>query len=245
MEIPKNIIPEDLGVEYVIYYRVSTQKQGRSGLGLAAQKDAVDAFIGTIPNAKKLKEFVEVESGKNAERPELNLAINYAKNNHATLLVAKLDRLSRDLHFITTLEKSGVDFVCADMPDANKLTIHLIASIAQHERELISQRTRAALTQAKKRGVKLGSNNPKVYEALKSARKIGNKKSRIQAKEFAKKMQVIIEPLLKAKMSKTDIVNHLNACGVKTYNDCEWDRKQLYRVMYKWHGEQNEEENVA
>ena len=235
MAIPKHINPEDLGVEYVVYYRVSTQKQGKSGLGLAAQKEAVNNFINTIPNAKNLKEFVEVESGKNAERPELGTAIEYAKQNHATLLVAKLDRLSRDLHFITTLEKSGVDFVCADMPDANRLTIHLIASIAQHERELISQRTKAALHQAKKRGVKLGASNPKIYEALKSARKVGNKKSKFQAKEFAIKMKVIIEPLLKANMSKTDIVNHLNACGVRTQYDCKWDRKQLYRVMQKWY----------
>ena len=219
---------------YVIYYRVSTQKQGRSGLGLEAQKEAVSQFLKTLPNARKLKEFVEIESGKNDSRPELLSAIEYSKKKMATLLVAKLDRLSRDLHFITTLEKSGIDFVCADMPDANKLTIHLIASIAQHERELISQRTKAALKQAKKRGIKLGANIPKVYEALKNANKIGNPTSKNNSKKFATKMKVIIEPLLRANMSKTDIVNHLNACGVKTSQNCEWDRKQLYRVMEKW-----------
>ncbi len=220
--------------DYVIYYRVSTQKQGKSGLGLAAQKEAVNSFITSVGKAKKIKEFIEIESGKNNDRPELNDAIEYAKKTHSRLLVAKLDRLSRDLHFITTLEKSNVDFVCADMPDANKLTIHLIASIAQHERELISQRTRAALKQAKKKGVLLGASNPKIYRALQESNKNGNPHLKNKAQDFAKKMKVIIEPLLRANMSKTAIVDHLNACGVPTAQNCKWDRKQLYRVIEKW-----------
>jgi DNA invertase Pin-like site-specific DNA recombinase len=139
---------------YTPYYRVSTQKQGTSGLGLDAQRVAVQAFAGS---AQLLTEYVEIESGKKNQRPQLLAAIAEARRVGSTLLIAKLDRLSRNAGFIFALRDSGVDFVCCDMPDANTLTVGLFAVIAQHERETISKRTKDALTAKKARGAQLGS----------------------------------------------------------------------------------------
>ena len=141
--------------QYIAYFRVSTQQQGRSGLGLEAQRQAVRTFLkgqGTL-----LQEFTEVESGKRNNRPQLNAAIAQAQQTGATLLIAKLDRLSRNAGFIFALRDSGVKFVAADMPDANHLTVGILAVIADHERQAISDRTKAALSALKVRGVQLGS----------------------------------------------------------------------------------------
>ena len=127
--------------KYVAYYRVSTRGQGESGLGLEAQKAAVAGFVKGVIVA----EYTEIESGKNNQRVELGAAIERAKQEKAVLVIAKLDRLSRNASFIFTLRDSGVNFQCVDMPDANTLTIGIFATLAQHERELISSRTKAAL----------------------------------------------------------------------------------------------------
>ena len=140
---------------YVPYYRVSTARQGQSGLGLEAQRAAVVAFV--ADPAQLLEEFVEVESGKKNQRPQLLAAIAAARAQGATLLIAKLDRLSRNAGFIFALRDSGVAFICCDMPDANTLTVGLFAVIAQHEREMISKRTIDALTAKKARGAVLGT----------------------------------------------------------------------------------------
>jgi len=132
--------------KYVAYYRVSTAKQGASGLGLEAQQYAVTGFL---KEGKVAGEYVEVESGKKNNRPQLLAAIEHTRKTKGTLIIAKLDRLSRNAAFIFTLKDSGVDFICADMPDANTLTIGIFAVMAQHERELISGRTKAALQQIK------------------------------------------------------------------------------------------------
>jgi DNA invertase Pin-like site-specific DNA recombinase len=139
---------------YVAYLRVSTQKQGQSGLGLEAQRAAVGAFTQA---AQVVGEFVEVESGKQNQRPQLAAAMALAKAKGATLLIAKLDRLSRNAGFIFQLRDAGVDFVCCDMPDANTLTVGIFAVLAQHERELISQRTKAALAAKQAQGAQLGT----------------------------------------------------------------------------------------
>ena len=138
---------------YVGYYRVSTEKQGKSGLGLEAQQTAVEAFIaGRGADTKLLSSFVEVESGKrSSNRPELMRAMEHARLTAATLLIAKLDRLSRDAHFLLGLQKAGVRFVAADMPEANELVVGIMAVIAQAERKMISARTKAALSEARKR----------------------------------------------------------------------------------------------
>ena len=140
---------------YVPYYRVSTARQGQSGLGLEAQQAAVRAFV--QDPAQLLTEYVEVESGKKNQRPQLMAAMTAARAVGGTLLIAKLDRLSRNAGFIFALRDSGVAFVCCDMPDANTLTVGLFAVIAQHERETISKRTKDALAAKKARGAVLGT----------------------------------------------------------------------------------------
>lgn len=140
--------------KYVSYIRVSTAKQGQSGLGLEAQRQAVQSFL---KDADHLTEFVEIESGKKDRRPQLVAAIYLAKANGATLVIAKLDRLSRNAAFIFKLRDTKVDFVCCDMPDANTLTVGIMAVMAQHERELTSKRTKDALAAKKAQGAKLGT----------------------------------------------------------------------------------------
>lgn len=141
---------------YVAYYRVSTQKQGQSGLVLEAQQQAVQEFLQQF-GGDLVSEFVEVESGKRSDRPEFIKAADYAELANATLLVAKLDRLSRDLHFITSLQKRGIKFKLADLPEIDQLTIHILAAMAEHEARMISLRTKQALKIAKERGTILGN----------------------------------------------------------------------------------------
>ena len=145
-------------MQIVSYLRVSTAKQGLSGLGMEAQRAAVAQFTAAGSHAS-VAEFVEVESGRKADRPQLTAALAACRLHRATLVIAKLDRLARNVAFIANLMDGGVEFVACDMPHANRLTLHLLAAIAEHEREMISQRTKAALQAAKARGVRLGNPN--------------------------------------------------------------------------------------
>jgi DNA invertase Pin-like site-specific DNA recombinase len=156
---------------FVAYYRVSTDRQGRSGLGLEAQQKAVMDYLNG--GAWELVgEFIEVESGKRSDRPELARAIDACRKHKARLVIAKLDRLSRNLAFVATLMESGVEFLAVDNPHANKLTIHILAAVAEHEREAISERTKAALAAAKARGKRLGAPDPAgAVERMRVARK--------------------------------------------------------------------------
>jgi DNA invertase Pin-like site-specific DNA recombinase len=144
--------------KFVSYLRVSTDKQGHSGLGIEAQRKAVNDYLNG-GNWQLLHEYVEVESGKRSDRPQLTVALAHAKATGATVVIAKLDRLARNVAFISNLMESGVEFVAADMPMANRLTVHVLAAVAEHEREMISQRTKAALAAAKVRGTRLGNPN--------------------------------------------------------------------------------------
>src|SRR2546423_2333114 len=143
---------------FVAYFRVSTDRQGKSGLGLEAQRKSVLDYLDG-GRWSLVAEFTEIESGKHNDRPELAAALAACKKHKARLVIAKLDRLSRNLAFIAALMESGVEFVAVDNPHANKLTVHVLAAVAEHEREMISQRTKAALAAAKARGVKLGNPN--------------------------------------------------------------------------------------
>jgi len=150
---------------YVAYYRVSTDRQGASGLGLDAQRQAVAQFTRADLLAA---EYTEIESGRrHTNRPQLAAALDTCRRRKATLVIAKLDRLARNVHFISGLMESGVEFIAADMPHANRLTVHILAAVAEHEREAISQRTKAALAAAKARGTVLG--NPRLKEARRAA----------------------------------------------------------------------------
>src|SRR3982751_2868685 len=164
---------------YVSYLRVSTDRQGRSGLGLDAQRKAVEDFLYGGP-WDLIAEFVEVESGKRDDRPKLAEALALCRLRNATLVIAKLDRLSRDAHFLLGLEKAGVDFVAADMPTANRLTVGIMAMVADEERRMISKRTKDALAAARARGVKLGGNRGPVISA--EARGV-SRKARLVASE--------------------------------------------------------------
>jgi DNA invertase Pin-like site-specific DNA recombinase len=140
---------------WISYLRVSTDRQGTSGLGIEAQRQAVADYLNG-GRWKLIKEFVEIESGKKADRPQLEAALAACRLHGAKLVIAKLDRLSRDAHFLLGLDKAGVDFVAADMPNANRLTVGIMAMVAEEERRMISARTKAALQAAKARGTKLG-----------------------------------------------------------------------------------------
>ena len=143
---------------FVAYYRVSTDKQGRSGLGLEAQRAAVAAHVAAT-HGTVAAEFVEVESGRRKDRPQLAAALAAARIHRAILVIAKLDRLARNVHFVSGLMESGVEFVAADLPTVNRLTVHILAAVAEEEARMISARTKAALAAAKARGVRLGNPN--------------------------------------------------------------------------------------
>lgn len=150
----------------VTYFRVSTAEQGRSGLGLEAQRASVATFC-RARGCEVLGEFVEVESGKRDDRPQLRAAMQRARVTGATLVIAKLDRLSRNLAFLASLQDSGARFLAVDMPEASELTVHIMGAVAQAERKAISERTRVALQAAKARGARLG--NPNGAEAFRRA----------------------------------------------------------------------------
>ena len=197
---------------YVPYYRVSTTRQGQSGLGLEAQRAAVEAFV--ADSDQLLGEFVEIESGKKNQRPQLLAAIAAARAVGATLLIAKLDRLSRNAGFIFALRDSGVAFVCCDMPDANTLTVGLFAVIAQHERETISKRTKEALTAKKARGAQLGTPANLNLEAIAKSRCI--RQANAQSNQQSLQATRLGSLLHKQGYTLQQIAQELNESGYRT-----------------------------
>ncbi|WP_315783183.1 MULTISPECIES: recombinase family protein [unclassified Bradyrhizobium] len=177
---------------FVSYCRVSTARQGKSGLGLEAQREAVSRYLNG-GQWSLVAEFTEVESGKRNDRPELAKALQACRVYGAKLVIAKLDRLSRDAHFLLGLEKAGVDFVAADMPHANRLTVGIMAMVADEERRMISQRTKAALAAAKKRGVQLGGDRGARLSRV--ARQAGRNAQVARATERAADLAPIIRDL--------------------------------------------------
>jgi DNA invertase Pin-like site-specific DNA recombinase len=216
---------------WVSYLRVSTGRQGRSGLGLEAQRKAVDDFL-NVGDGKVVKEFVEVESGKKVDRPILADAIKACRLYGAKLVIAKIDRLSRDAHFLLGLEKAGIDFVAADMPNANRLTVGIMAMIAEEERRMISRRTKDALAAAKRRGVKLGGYRVGSKLTAK-ARKAGQEaNARVAAERAAYVSPVIAELQAAGAASLRAIAAGLNDRGVLTARGIgDWSATQVLRIL--------------
>lgn len=206
--------------EFISYLRVSTQRQGISGLGIEAQRAAVEQHIahagGTL-----VQEFVEVESGSGKARPVLVQSIALCRKTKATLLIAKLDRLARNVAFISALMDAGVEFVAADAPYANRLMLHILAAFAEHERTLISERTKAALAAARARGVSLGVNGSRLAEA-----------NRTQAVRFAETLRLpVTRAMQNGALTLESIAAELNSAGHQTRSGTAWSPSTVHRIL--------------
>lgn len=224
-------------MKYVAYLRVSTARQGLSGLGMDAQRAAISAFV-TQRGGSVTETFVEVESGKVNTRPELSKALHLAKVTGATLVIAKLDRLSRNAAFLLALQDSGARFVAADMPDANELTVGIMALVAQQERQAISKRTREALQAAKARGQQLG--NPNGAAALRRAAK-GNNAAVAAAQSLAEAHAAALFPIVRelhaaGTKSLGAIASELNRRGILTPRHRTWHRSSVANLIARYAG---------
>jgi DNA invertase Pin-like site-specific DNA recombinase len=216
-------------MNYVCYYRVSTKAQGRSGLGLGDQQSIVSRYLREGDQIRA--EFTEIESGRKSERPKLAEAIRACQQHKAKLLIAKLDRLSRNVAFVMTLRDSGVDFVACDLPDANTLTVGMMVTFAQYEAERTSERTRAALAQKKAQGFKLGKPENLTLEAIQKGEAIRvtnaiTHKANVQATELA--------ALYRNKgMTYAQIADKLNQTHYQTRRNKQFDGKAVYRLLQR------------
>ncbi len=206
--------------DYIAYYRVSTQRQGTSGLGLEAQRKAVVDYINGN-GSKVLAEYTEVESGKRWSRPELDKALAHCKKHRATLVIAKLDRLARNVHFISGLIESRVDFVAADMPEADRAFLQMAAVFAEWEGRKISERTKAALAAAKARGVKLGITGKDRAKENKAAADAVARSLRLVIKEIAAEGITSIRGVAEA----------LNKRGIETPRGGRWHPTSVARLL--------------
>lgn len=220
-------------MNYIAYYRVSTQQQGRSGLGLESQMNIVRGFVKDSDTI--LSEYTDIESGKNNNRPQLLAAIQKANETGATLLIAKLDRLSRNAGFIFMLRDSKVNFVCCDMPEANTLTIGIFATVAQYERELISQRTKSALTALKQRGCKLG--NPNGFASAAQTKATATKQAKAANNTNAIKAKTIIKDIIELyqyrnqRLTIADVASELNRYGCTTASGQRFTASNVRRIL--------------
>lgn len=213
--------------KFIAYHRVSTAKQGQSGLGLEAQQIAVAAYLNGGA-WELIMEFQEVETGKGADplakRPQLRAALKACRDHGATLIIAKLDRLARNVHFVSGLMESKVKFVACDMPEANELTIHIMAAFAEHEAKRIGQRTKDALAVARGHGVVLGKAGA------------ANLRPNIQERQhaanaFAEKLRPLFESMRARGLSQRGIVTELNTVGVPAVAGGAWQLAQVQRVI--------------
>lgn len=219
-------------MKYIGYCRVSTEKQGKSGLGLEAQEAAIRDYIQAC-SGELVKLYVEVESGKKDDRPILANAINHSQLIGARLVIHKLDRLSRDLGFITTLQKNSVDFAIVDLPGADKFTIHIFGALAEKERSLISERTRTALQQAKERGVRLGNAKGEGFtpEIQRQGALAASRRRIERADSFASKVKPFIEQLRGEGKGLRQIAAALNAEGILTARGKQWTPTAVKNAM--------------
>lgn len=216
--------------QYVAYYRVSTQRQGASGLGLEAQREAVRQFL---KGREPMFEYTEVETGKGADaldrRPNLKAALKACDTYNAVLVIAKLDRLSRNVRFLSGLMESKVRFVACDMPEANELLLHVMAAFAQHEAKRISERTKEALARAKARGVQLGRKGRQNLRAHLAVRKEA-------ANASAERLRGQVDGFRLRGLSLRGMVTELNTLGIKSPAGGAWHYTQLRRVLARLDG---------
>ena len=217
---------QGIAMSYVAYYRVSTARQGRSGLGLEAQRRAVADHCGS---SRLVAEFTEVESGGRADRPELQRAIGACRRHRAVLLIAKLDRLSRDAHFLLGLQKAGVEFIAADMPSASRLTVGIMALVAEEERRMISKRTKDALAAAKRRGVVLGSPSPERGAAVGLPR--ARAARRRKAQDFAASVLPAVRELAGRGLSLRAVAQELTDRGIASPRGGSWGAQSVANVL--------------
>lgn len=216
-------------MNYVCYYRVSTKAQGKSGLGLGDQQTIVNRYL--REGDQIITEFTEIESGRKSERPKLQEAIQACQQQKAKLLIAKLDRLSRNVAFVMTLRDSGVDFIACDLPDANTLTVGMMVTFAQYEAERTSERTRAALAQKKGLGFQLGKPENLTLEAIRKGQDLRTAnalahKANVQATELA--------TLYRNKgMTYAQIAEKLNQTQYQTRRNKQFDGKAIYRLLQR------------
>jgi DNA invertase Pin-like site-specific DNA recombinase len=218
-------------MNFVAYFRVSTTKQGESGLGLDSQRGAVADYVSRSGGGVVLADFTDIESGAKDDRPELLKALRKCRLTGATLLIAKLDRLSRNRRFLMELADSKLNFVAVDMPEANSLTVGILACMADYERQLISERTKAALKAAKERGTVLGNPNLKAVRnndtsAAQAAWQTTTTARRVEVREVC--LELIAEH---GELSTRKLADHLNVAGYKTITGKQWSAPQVWRIM--------------
>ena len=217
--------------KFISYLRVSTAKQGASGLGLEAQRKAVEDYLNG-GRWSLIAEFVEVESGKNTERKELQSALRACRLHGATLLVAKLDRLARNAAFLLNLREAGVKFVACDMPEANEMIVGILAVIAQGERKMISDRTKAALRAAKARGIRLGNPSNLTYKARKRGNGVSHRVRSAMASQRAQDIApTLAEIQSEGVRSLRQIARELNQRGIPAPRSGNWSATQVRRVL--------------
>jgi len=219
--------------KFITYYRVSTKRQGLSGLGLDAQRESVAAYLAGF-KGKLVAEFTEVEHGtrKGNHRPQLAAALAQCRVHNATLIIAKLDRLARNVAFVSNLMESGVDFTACDFPQANRLTVHILASVAEHEAEMISTRTKLALAAAKRKGTVLGGDRGNTHLIYKKGNRASAKVRSEQARSRAVDLLPVIDALrANGAASLRQIAEGLNERGVPTARGGEWSAVQVSRVV--------------
>jgi len=219
--------------KYIAYYRVSTKRQGLSGLGLDAQRESVAVYLRSV-SGTLVAEFTEVEHGtrKGNHRPQLAAALAQCRVHGATLVIAKLDRLARNVAFVSNLMEANVDFIACDFPQANRLTIHILASVAEHEAEMISTRTKLALAAAKRKGTVLGGDRGNCAVIARKGNRVSAQVRSAAAQRRASDLQPVIAELRSAgAVSLAQIAAGLNQRGIPTARGGEWSPVQVMRVL--------------
>ena len=210
--------------KFISYVRVSTVRQGASGLGLQAQQEAITTFLKNRQNAQLLGEFREIESGKRSDRPQLTKALQACRKHKAVLVIAKLDRLARNVHFVSGLLESGVKFVACDIPEADRTFLQMVSVFAEHEARMIATRTRAALQAWKVRNPDKKLGNPRLSATANAVRTA-------QSNEFARKLKATLHSYVASGLSQAAMAQELEKTGVPSAMGGAWSARQVRRIL--------------